>query len=133
MLTSFVESKPKRILITEKKANGRPLHIKLPHVAYLPPLEKACYINQVPIRNYQKYQTSQEFKVQLNCYLSQHPHLEFITFHRYGDNPAQVIFKNKSNGVQVAVLVSEFREYTEIKVGGYRSIAKSLDDVLEKR
>lgn len=131
MLTDIF--KPKKIKLTVKRV-GRPLiHIKLPTIAYLPPLEKACYINQAPIHNYQKYQTSSEFKVCLNCYLSQHPHLEFITFHQYEHAPTQVIFKNTRLNTKVAVLLSEFREYEEIKVGGYVSIAKSLDDILEKR
>lgn len=133
MLTDFVVSRPKKIKVTEKKC-GRPLmNIKLPTTAYLPPLEKACYVNQVPIRNYQKYESSQEFKVQLNLYLSKHPHLTFITFHRYGNQPAQIIFKNTSTGVQVAVLVKEFREFNPDHTGGYTSIAKSLDDIQQRR
>ncbi len=109
------------------------MNIKLPTIAYLPPLEKACYLNQVPIRNYKEYESSTEFKIQLNCYLSQHPHLIFKTFHRYDNQPAQIIFYNNTTKYNVAVLVKEFREYEPDNVGGYSSIAKSLDDILEKR
>jgi hypothetical protein len=131
MLTDLY--KPKRIKLTEKKV-GRPLmHIKLPTIAYLPNRGNTSFPNETRIHNYQEYKNSQEFKILLNCYLSKNPHLQFVTFHKYGDNPPQLIFINMRNNKKICILLSEFREYDEIKVGGYSSIAKSLDDVLEKR
>ena len=116
MLTDIY--KPRRIKLTVEKV-GRPLmNIKLPHIAYLPPLEKGYYPNQVPIRNYKDYESSVEFKVQLNCYLSTHPHLTFKTFHRYDNTPAQIIFHDNTKHVNIAVLLKEFREYDADNVGG---------------
>ena len=131
MLTDIY--KPKKKLLTVKTV-GRPLmNIKLPTIAYLPERGKTSFTNHTPIHNYQDYANSAEFKVLLNCCLSKNPHLQFKTFHKYGDNSPQLIFINTRNNKQIAILLSEFRDYDEIKVGGYSSIAKSLDDVLEKR
>jgi hypothetical protein len=133
MLTDFIQAKPKKIKLDIKRC-GRPLmNIKLPTIAYLPPLEKACYINQVPIRNYQKYESSAEFKIQLNCYLSRHPHLTFKMFHRYDIAPTQIIFYDNTKKCNVAILLKDFREYEPNNTGGYKSVAISLDDVHEKR
>jgi hypothetical protein len=137
MLISTLVRKEKVIKVklpTDSMIETRtPLRVKLPNVAYLPPLEHGSYQNTVPIRNYKKYETGQEFKATLSCYLSKHPHLQFETFHRYDNNPPQIIFLNTTNNRKVSILVSEFREYNPLLCGGYKSIARSLDDVLEKR
>jgi hypothetical protein len=104
---------PKTVTADSRNNSKRPIHIPCSNVSYLPS-EKKFFPNETVIENRSKFWNGKSFYVQMCLYMSKNPHLEFLMFHKYGDDKPCVIFFDTQAKVKVAVSVNDFKSYKSI-------------------
>jgi hypothetical protein len=113
MLSSIVSIPTRKVVsksIVVNSKDKRPIHVPCSNIAYLPS-EKKFFVDEPKIVEHEKWYNGKSFGIILSCYLSKHPHLEFVKFHKYKNDAPQVIFHDSNKKINVAVCVNDFRNY----------------------
>jgi hypothetical protein len=129
--------KPK--VVKPEKLDIRPERVKLPNIAFLPPLSKRLPIDKpVVTKGDLKPNLSRHQLVLLRALLSKYPHYKFVEIHRcsWSNNLEQFIFLDTDSNTKLALTYPEIEHKIRAKSEGHPTHSSyerlpSFDDIQE--